>query len=82
MVWQKVDGHIHDERIHVKSKDGNVYPADCSRQDAKHVYQHGVNDNSWDLWAWVEFGDGTPFVEYVCTGHPSGGPPKSPPWEL
>lgn len=82
MVWQKVTGHIHGERIMVQNKSGKDYGADCSEHDASMVYTHSVNEkNDWELWAWVEF-DEEPRCEYVCTGDPSGGPPKAPPWEL
>ncbi len=81
MPWQKVTRHISNQRIVVESKSGNTYPVDVEYEHlGEMVYSHLVNEkNDWDLWAYVEFGEGTPVTEEVRTGNPSGGPPRGPP---
>lgn len=78
MVWQKVVGHINNNRIRVESKDLNRYPVETEyKADNEMVYTHMVNSaNDWTLWADVDFDGDKPTTDHVLTGNPSGGPPK------
>lgn len=78
MTWQKIVGHIHSERIMVRSRKGNEYGVDTEyKMDAEKVYNHLMNDsNDWDLWADVDFSGDYPTTNRIETGSPYGGPPN------
>jgi len=80
MVWQKLTGHINDNRVHVESKSGNTYPAETKYDWLNDgIYSQLINEAHDDkqFWAWVEFEDDGPVVKDTTRGDM----PTEPPWE-
>lgn len=78
MPWQQIVRHIHEDRVIVRSKDGNEYPAGIGYEHLEpDIYKALVSSSDdEDVWAWVEFEDDGPVVNWFRTGdrptvHPS-----------